>query len=246
MKALRCFLYTTASSAALVGVATAADMPTKAPLLPASVPAMSWAGPYIGLNIGGAWNHSSFTDVDQFFFLLPGGRNNNFWSNTRTGITGGGLLGYNFQSGRLVFGIEGDLNWVDGKSSATIPSTVPVVASSDVKWMSTIRGRVGVTFNNSTLLYATGGAAIARFSDSWGDPEFGATFMFPSADYTRTGWTAGGGVEHMFAPHWTGRIEALYSDFGTETRTAFAAGTSYRSQFEYTVTQVRGALSYKW
>ena len=41
MKALRCFLYTTASSAALVGVATAADMPTKAPLLPASVPALA-------------------------------------------------------------------------------------------------------------------------------------------------------------------------------------------------------------
>jgi len=245
MKPLRCYLLATASSAALIGSAAAADMPLPAKA-PPPVAAGNWAGPYAGISLGAALNHSSFTDVDQFFFLLPGGPNNNFWSNTRAGITVGGLLGYNWQSGNLVYGIEGDLNWVDGKSSATIPSSVPVIASSNLHWMSTVRGRLGLTYNTSTLFYVTGGVAVARFSDSWGDPQSGGAFMFSSGDYTRTGWTAGGGVEHMFAPHWTGRIEALYSDFGTQTSTVFASGSSYRTQFEHTVTQARGALSYKW
>ena len=245
MKTLRCYLLATASSAAVIASAAAADMP-----LPAKAPPLvamgNWAGPYAGINFGAAFNHSSFTDVDQFFFLLPGGPNNNFWSSTKAGATVGGLLGYNWQSGNFVYGIEGDLNWVNGKSSATIPSSVPVVASSNLHWMSTVRGRLGLTYNTSTLFYVTGGVAVARFSDSWGDPQFGGSFMFPTSDYTRTGWTAGGGVEQMFAAHWTGRIEALYSDFGTQTSTVFAAGSNYRSTFKHSVTLLRGALSYKW
>jgi outer membrane immunogenic protein len=206
---------------------------------------MNWAGPYAGINFGAAWNHSSFTDVDYFFFLLPSGPGNNFWSNTQAEATVGGLFGYNWQSGKIVYGIEGDLNWVNGKSSATIPSIVPVVASSNLHWMGTVRGRLGVTYDPSTLYYITGGIAVARYSDSWGDPVLGGAFIF-SSDYTRTGWTIGGGVEHMFAPHWIGRIEALFTDFGTQTSSVFASGTNYRTQFEHTVTQVRGAFSYKW
>ena len=133
----------------------------------------------------------------NFFSCYPAALTTISGPNTRAGITVGGLLGYNWQSGNLVYGIEGDLNWVDGKSSATIPSSVPVIASSNLHWMSTVRGRLGLTYNTSTLFYVTGGVAVARFSDSWGDPQFGGSFMFPTSDYTRTGWTAGGGVEHI-------------------------------------------------
>lgn len=236
MKPLRCYLLATASSAVLIGSAAAADMPLKA--RPAD-PVMSWAGPYAGVNAGAVWNHSSFTDVDYFFFLLPTGPGNNFLSNTHVGATAGGLLGYNWQSGNLVYGIEGDANWVDDKSTTTVFG--PVTASSDLKWISTLRGRVGFTYDPMTLVYATGGVAVARYSDTWGQPGF----EFPN-DSTRVGWTAGGGIERMFAPHWIGRVEALYSDFGTKTGTQFGAGQTYRTDFKHSVTQVRGALSYKW
>jgi outer membrane immunogenic protein len=241
MKKLRLALLATASSIALIGTATAADLPTKAPV---PVLATSWAGPYAGVSLGAALNHSSFTDVDQFFFLLPGGPNNNFWSNTRAGITGGGLLGYNLQSGKIVYGIEGDLNWAGSTSSANLPNSVSV-ATSKLEWISTFRGRLGFTVDPATLLYATGGVAVARFSDFWGAPQFGSRFTFPS-NFTRTGWTLGGGVERMFAPHWTGRVEALYADFGTQTTTIVDPAGTYRTRFEHSVTQVRGALAYKW
>jgi outer membrane immunogenic protein len=243
MRSPRSYLLATASSVALVGNAAAADMPLKAP--PPPIPVVSWAGPYIGVNFGAAFNHSSFTDVDNFAFLLPGGTNDNFWRDTHVGITAGGLLGYNWQSGNVVYGVEGDLNWVDAKSNATIPSGLPVTASSNLQWMTTIRGRVGLVYDLSTLFYVTGGLAIARFSDSWGDPVAGSAFVI-SSDYTRTGWTAGGGIEHMFAPHWTGRVEALYADFGTATTTTLFAGSTYRTEFRHSVGLLRGALSYKW
>ena len=78
MKPLRSYLLATASSAALMASAAAADMPTMARSID---PVMTWTGPYAGVNAGAAWDHSSFTDVDYFFFLLPTGPGNNFLSN---------------------------------------------------------------------------------------------------------------------------------------------------------------------
>jgi outer membrane immunogenic protein len=235
MKPLRHYLFATASSVALLGSAAAQ---------PPAPPVMSWAGPYAGLDLGAAWHRSSFTDVDNFAFLLPGGINNNFWTNTRAGVTVGGLLGYNWQINNFVYGVEGDLSWIDGKASASIPTViqigVPAVASTNLQWMSTLRGRAGLAYG-PTLFYGTGGLAVARISDSWGIP--GAMV---DSDHTRAGWTAGGGVEHMFAPNWTGRIEALYADFGKTTETASFSNTTYRTDFEHSVALVRAALNWKW
>lgn len=243
MNSLRSYLLATVSSVALIGGAAAADMPMKAP--PIAPELSMWAGPYVGLNAGVAWNHSSFTDVDQFFFILPGGPNNNFWNNSNAGFTAGGLLGYNWQAGKFVYGVEGDLNWVDQKSSVSISSGPTVTVSSDLKWMGTLRARFGVTYDPATLLYVTGGLAVAQFSDLWGLPASGSRFTM-SDNSTRAGWTIGGGVERMFSPHWTGRVEVLYADFGTKTVTDVDVAGTYRTKFEHTVTQARGALSYKW
>jgi len=243
MTRLRLFLLATVSSTALTANAVAADMqmPAKAP--PSVAPVVTWSGPYAGFSLGAAFNKSSFTDVDQFFFLLPGGRNNEFWNNSHAAFTGGVLLGYNWQVGSFVLGIEGDWNWMNGKTTATIPSAIPVFASSDLNWMSTVRGRIGYAVMPLTLLYATGGIAWARFSDAWGSPS-NVNFVM-SDNYKRTGWTVGGGIEHMFAPHWSARAEILYANFGThEVVSTF--GGFYRTDFQHSVTQMRGALIAKW
>ncbi len=236
MKSLRLGLLATSSCVALLGTA-AAQPPTP--------PMMSWTGFYVGINAGAAWNHSSFTDVNEFFFVLGGGPNNNFWNNTRAGVTVGGLAGYNWQFGNFVFGLEGDINWVDGKSDAVIRPAFNVVASSNLKWISTLRGRVGATFDSANLFYLTGGLALADYSDAWGEPSNGPRFVM-SSDGVRAGWTIGGGLEHMFAPQWTGRVEVLYADFGTRTVTDFDVAGTYRTEFRHSVTQARGALTFKW
>lgn len=244
MGRLRRHFLATVSLAVLSGNAFAADLrvPTKAPPVPPPL-ASSWTGPYIGLNLGAARHRWSFVDVDDFGLgLLPGGVNNTFWSDGRTGFTFGGQIGYNWQFQQFVVGLEADLNWIDGASKAEF-SPVPIAATTKLHWMSTARGRVGVTFS-PVLLYVTGGVAAARISDNWGLVASGSTDF--SSSHTRTAPVFGGGVEYMFTPSWTARVEALHAKLGTRSASTIYATQGYRSDFEHSVTLVRGALSFKW
>jgi outer membrane immunogenic protein len=250
MKPLRSYLLATVSSVALAGTASAADLPVKASPAAPELVLWSWAGPYIGLNLGAAWNHAEFSDLGNAangnlygFYGQP----EPFWSPTTAGFTIGSQAGYNWQAGNIVYGVEGDLNWVDSKASAVLlPNGIPEAASSKLDWMGTIRGRVGWAVSR-VLLYGTGGVAFAHFSDAWGYAPIGGQ-DFASND-VRAGWTAGGGLEYMIDRHWTARIEGLYADYGTKTISVVNAGGlsgTYSSSFRHTVTTARAALNWKW
>jgi outer membrane immunogenic protein len=148
-----------------------------------------------------------------------------------------------------VLGAEGDINWVNGKASATFNPPlviVPVTATSDLDWMATIRGRLGLAFSQ-VLVYGTGGVAFAHFSDAWGPTSVGANTF--SNSETRTGWVAGGGVEYMFARNWTVKVEGLYADFGSTDVTVLNPGGlsgAYTSRFQHTVTTARAGVNWKW
>jgi outer membrane immunogenic protein len=251
MGGMRRFLLATVSAAALSTSAMAADIPTRVPVKapPPVVVAQSWAGFYIGIHAGVAWNHAAFADLGDDAGVFNRAPPGDFWKPDRAGFMGGGQIGYNFQSGNVVYGLEADFSGVANKSSTIVSPPVtfsPVNASTQLSWMGTVRGRLGVTMS-PTLLYITGGLAVAHFKDSWG------SIFQPVSEYvsnkTRAGWTVGGGVEHMFARNWTAKIEALYADFGSWT-TAHTQGSGtvgiYRSRFEHQVVTVRGGLNYKW
>jgi outer membrane immunogenic protein len=229
MKSLRRVFLATASSVALVGSAAAQP--------PAPI-AMSWAGPYMGLNFGVAWNNARFTDTQRFAF--PVGANDPFWTPSQSGFTFGGQAGYNLQSGNFVYGIEADVNSVGSKGNASLAGFGTVLASTSFDWMATARGRLGYAFSQF-LVYGTGGLAVARFSDAYGfvGNEFSNTV-------TRAGWTAGGGLEYMLSRNSTVRFEWLYSDFGSYDQTIFIFGGNYTSTFKHTVTTARAALNWKW
>ncbi len=53
-----------------------------------------------------------------------------------------------------------------------------------------------------------------------------------SKSQTRTGWTVGGGIEHMFSPNWTVKAEALYVDLGS---TNVLPGSGYYENYPYSV-----------
>jgi outer membrane immunogenic protein len=252
MGGMRRCLLATVSAAALSTTAMAADIPARMPVKapPPVVVAPSWAGFYIGVHAGVAWNHAAFAEVgDNAGFVNRAPIGVDFWKPHKAGFAGGGQIGYNFQSGNVVYGLEADFSGVSNKTSAVInpPATfTPVNASTQLSWIATVRGRLGVTFS-PTLLYITGGLAVAHFKDSWG------AVAFPVTEYvsnkTRAGWTVGGGVEHMFTRNWTAKIEALYADFGdwtTAHATGFGIVGPYRSRFDHQVVTVRGGLNYKW
>jgi outer membrane immunogenic protein len=234
----------TVSSIALMGAAAAADfrVPTKAPVLPPA----TWAGAYIGLNVGAAWHRWSFNDVDNQLFL-PVLSNNVFWSENRAALTIGGQIGYNWQSGNIVYGLESDLNWVDGTQSTTIPLTVLpgafATASTRLDWLATFRGRVGVTFS-PTLLYVTGGLAVAHVRDF-----YTATF-FPGgteveSNKTRATWVAGVGAEHMLSQDWSVKVEALAIGQTISSTANQRFNNTYRSEFKHSAATFRLGVNRK-
>ena len=149
------------------------------------------------------------------------------------GFTGGGQVGCNWQpqGSIFVFGVEGDINILDTDASRNTGNFVEPVSGRTVRsvdnigmdWFATIRGRIGVTFNQ-ILFYATGGLAIAnvdiskRFAWDFADgcPVVGGLneCHVGGVSDTRTGWTAGGGIEWAFNNHWSVKAEYLYADFG--------------------------------
>jgi outer membrane immunogenic protein len=199
-----------AAAAALIGVALpakAADMrtrgPARAPVAApyAPVPYFSWTGLYFGLNGGGGWGRSSHTDT-------------NFGNSTgEFGISGGligGTLGYNYQVGSWVWGLEGDLDWarIHGSSGPI----AGVNYDSYLHWLGTVRGRVGFAFDRF-MPYFTGGLAVGDVKGTITNPP--VTIL--SGTNTQTGWTLGAGVEYAFTPSLSGKAEYLYVDLGSST-----------------------------
>lgn len=61
-----------------------------------------WTGVYLGIQ-GGAVRRDAQAELGSFGFKLDG---------SKTGGTAGAVLGYNWQQGRFVYGIEGDRSWM--------------------------------------------------------------------------------------------------------------------------------------
>src|SRR5262245_34643162 len=156
---MRKFLLATSALAALVmaAPASAADLRVKAPQ-PYMPPPFSWTGFYIGANLGVGAARFTALDFDGIWDCAA-------FTTNHIGWTAGGQVGYNYQIGGLVLGVEADINWTSFDKVRTIPSScgvVPCTFTTGGKWdwFSTLRGRVGVAFDRG-LAYATAGVAWA-------------------------------------------------------------------------------------
>lgn len=229
-------LLATLSSLALAGAASAADL---APVYKAPPMAVaSWTGFYIGANVGAVRHDFSFTDNDDWDF------GSTFWTHSKTGVIGGGQIGYNWQSGSYVWGLEGDFDGMGLKQSTTLAGG-SVGASTSIDWLSTVRVRSGLAIDR-TLLYATGGLAIAQVKDAWGDGFLGTFGEDFHKSQTQLGWTVGGGVEHKFTPNWSLKGEVLYADLGTTSASANDGVATFTSTFTHTLVTGRVGLNYEW
>ena len=146
------------------------------------------------------------------------------------GFTGGVQAGYNLQSGILVFGAEADFGAFRLAESAVATGLFPftflgnqytLTETMKTSWLATVRGRLGVSVMQHVLLYATGGVAFSefKFTSSYSDNAIGFGFPggsgFGGKSDTRTGWTAGGGVEWLLDRNWSIKAEYLYVDLGS-------------------------------
>ena len=188
-------LLVTASLIALgaAAPAVAADLAarpyTKAPPMVAAI--YDWSGFYIGVNGGGASAHTSWDLVG----FGPEGSHN------ATGGTIGGQIGYRWQSGQFVFGLEGQGNWADF-SGDNVSALFATRNHSKIDSFGLITGQVGYAWNN-VLVYIKGGAAVVGTKNEL--RAAGATFS--SVNDTRWGGTIGAGLEVGFAPNWSVGVE---------------------------------------
>ncbi len=189
------FLLASAGVIALgVASASAADiprrqvMPVREPVIVAQ--AYNWTGPYAGLYGGYGWGSSSYSaPLSTGSFNLSGG-------------VVGGTLGYNYQVGQLVYGVEGGLGWSNIHGSTACGA---LNCETRNNWLGTARGRLGYAADRF-MPYVTGGAAFGNIKTS-------AT-GFADSSTNKVGWTIGAGVEAALAGPWTAKLEYLYVDLG--------------------------------
>jgi outer membrane immunogenic protein len=246
--------------------AFAADLPvySKAPAVAA---VYDWTGLYIGTNLGYSWGRGS-TDgnatgtrtvalnavppvVTALALPLIGRADVN-------GFIGGGQLGYNWQRGTWLYGLEGDIQFSNERGSGDVCTVAgcPVgsaVFTRDYKldWFGTARGRVGFLPAERLLLYATGGLAYGNFSgSSWTLPLDVGTWS-----HLQAGWTVGAGVEAALGSNWSVKFEYLYMDLGhvggsTATNTTVAGTTTtvltYVFNTRFTDSIARVGVNYKF
>jgi outer membrane immunogenic protein len=226
--------YLLASALAVVPAAANATSPT--------IP-YNWTGFYVGGTAGLITQGATGTELGTSCLINC--------SVTTYGIGDVGVIagvhaGFNYQTGRWVFGIEADYSGTTldtNQSVIPLPSTV----SSKLDSLGTVRGRVGYVFDNVLLVYGTGGWAFGHVKNRASyeqDPVFTV-----SESLTKYGWTAGGGADWAFMKNWIARVEVLYVDLGTST-TNLAPGSSTLSScrfgFKNTYTIGRLGLSYKF
>jgi len=213
-----------ALAASFAGSALAADLPSKkAPV--AAPPVMSWTGFYVGANAGGAWSGNNSGNYQLYggapaVSLASGAHVGSGYS----AFIGGGQVGYNYQWQSFVIGAEADIQGLAGNAgsgkfagsaqASGVTYTTVGQASSNLQYIGTVRGRVGYLVMPTLLAYGTagfayGGDSTTAILTTAGTNNSGGAGSLTYAN-TQAGWTAGGGLEWMFAPNWSAKAEYLY------------------------------------
>jgi outer membrane immunogenic protein len=215
-----------------VQAASAADMPVKAPMAPVAAP-YNWNGLYLGVNGGYGWSTTNHTDT--------------FGVSTGDFAGNGGLFGVtygaNWQFGRWVLGFEGDFDLANINANLTTAGPPLGLCSinggtncfTNLKNFSTDRLRAGYDLDG-WLLFATGGFGFGQVNAGQ-TPCGPVPINIPAGvgggnscnQMWRSGWVAGAGVERMFAPNWSAKLEYLHYDFGNDiqyTPTTILGGSS--------------------
>ncbi|MCK9915799.1 outer membrane beta-barrel protein [Microbacteriaceae bacterium K1510] len=247
--------------AGLAGSAAAADLPGRYPVKAPVAALYDWSGFYVGINGGYAWGSESVgvsasLPAVQSLFLDATGVHS--IAGSPKGAMGGGQVGYNWQAGRIVYGLEVDFDLANVSSSQDIGVIVggPRTFHGDQKlsWLATLRGRLGFTPVERLFVYGTGGLAAghadatANLTTNAGCT-IGACFL-GSNSKTLWGWAAGAGVEYAMSRSWSVKAEYLHYDLGSITTTGvvatFPAFGSFDGRTDVRGDIVRVGLNYRF
>lgn len=216
--------------------AQAADLPP-AYKAPPPATAYNWTGFYIGGNLGYGWARASGT-ATVAGIASAGSENLN-------GAVGGAQVGYNWQTGNWVWGIESDLQVTGQRATNSGTGFGLTVSETDkLPWFGTTRLRGGFAAG-PWLFYGTGGIGYGQIKS---EVSFsGVLTGTANSSTTRAAWVAGAGVETAINnSNWTWRVEYLHLDSGTVSNSYTIAGVPMTTSMRLTNEVVRTALNYRF
>lgn len=223
--------------------ALAADLPSRTvvPVAPIVIPLFTWTGFYAGINAGYGGNTNDNNDRYNPYY---GGAYYGDYDDDSSGggFAGGAQIGYNYQFGQFVAGIEADIQYADLGSShdrnnewayyyyTPTSSGWPYYGTNrgdnSVEWFGTVRARLGFALDRA-LIYATGGFAYGGGgNDNNNNGYYGyygadaASAAYPwyyggrGGNDSSVGWVVGGGLEYAFTDSLTAKLEGLYVNLG--------------------------------
>jgi outer membrane immunogenic protein len=241
------FLLGIAGVIALAAPASAADLAArpyaKAPAMIAAV--YDWSGFYIGANGGWGSSRNCWTNTTVLGIVVPPVAEG---CHDSTGGTAGGQIGYRWQAGTWVFGVEAQGNWADFRGNNVSIAAPLATNRSKVDAFGLFTGQIGYAANN-VLLYVKGGAAVT--DNRYESLLTGTGIVVDRAENTRWGGTVGVGVEYGFSPNWSAAVEYNHLFMGT-TNTGFrsvfpVAGVNTRNDdVKQDVDAVTVRVNYRW
>jgi outer membrane immunogenic protein len=221
----------------------------------AVMPLSLWSGAYVGADLGYGVNR----DPSTFLVANPiagiGGPANESFNLTPRGYLGGGVIGYNWQAGPFVGGLDADLAGELGRGyfacAFLCGPTAAAGIDQQMTWLGTVRARGGYTVGPS-LFYATVGLAQGEVKETVNEAVVGMQPAIFSFQHSKSGWTAGAGIENKFdlfgwfGPNFTTRTEYLYVDLGSTSDNFTYAGASETLSTKIRAHIWRSALVYKF
>jgi outer membrane immunogenic protein len=245
--------HTAAAVAALLALSTSAngaDVGVRpAPYAPPppvyAPPPFSWTGFYLGGNIGGAWARRDVTDTFFGVNFNPGNNNGVF--------IGGGQLGYNWQVGYAVLGIEAEFDGAannNNTGTVFIPTVGSLQVTSNNRWITTLAARFGLT-NGPWLFYGkVGGGWVGSDDFTVTNLSTGSLITLSNNNNSNSGWLVGAGIEWAFSSNWSAKVEYDYLALDDRTFTVpagspFLAGDTF-TQSNRNVQMLKVGANYRF
>jgi outer membrane immunogenic protein len=245
-------LLSAALLAGLAGPAVAADVFGREGSIkdePSSHEAFRWSGFYIGAHGGfgvGDANNDMTLSFEGDSFGLPA------IEDDLDGAIYGAHLGFNIQSGRIVFGVEASLagSEIDGSGSSQIMG-VAINSDTEVDLLGRLVGRLGIA-SERTLFFVDGGLAYVDATTTTSITDGINSIKLGENDEASWGWTIGGGIEHALTDGWVARVNYAHYEFSGEkssNEVSFdgeATGVTFSNDRDLTLDTITVGLSRKF